>query len=752
MSENVVQSPLPQTPRGIGQRPLSGRLKRLVLKELREILRDRRTIITLVVMPILIYPLLAVVFQRFLVHSIRVNENVEYDIGVDSESSGRILGSELQIGASVLKKRGKIGSQPTTKNGDDQEDLAKRGAAHAAVEMEPLPDVNLFPLPESQLERHVADSTIHLAVLRRPESHDESGNGIHTLATWELIYRPGSPTSEAALHFVESRLQAFSESSLNQQLKRLGVAAELPAATTRHPITFAGAPTFSLAALIPLILVLMTVTGAVYPAIDLTAGERERGTLETLIAAPVPRLGLLLAKYVAVLTVAILTAVVNLVAMTITAQSTGLAASLFGGGMSFGVVVKVLLLLVLFAAFFSAILLALTSYARSFKEAQAYIIPLMMLCLVPGVLCLMPSLQFMGWMAVTPLVNIVMLGRDLLEGTAVTGLAVAAVCSTIFYIGAAIALAARIFGTDAILYGSPATWSDFMRRPAQPQQAASLPTVFLCLALMFPTYFVLAGGLGQLRNISMDERLITIGVISVFVLGVIPFLLAKFNRVQWQSGLGLRGVGFVPLLAAAILGVALWPLAQEIYLLSDWLGLATLNKQQIADAQAMLSQLTTAPFWLIELMMALVPAIFEEFCFRGFLFGALRTRLNGAWTVIVTAVIFGVFHELFLPGRFLPSTFLGLFLGWVRLRTGSILPGTVLHALHNSLLLSIIYYEDTLTAHGWGIEEQKHLPITWHVLALVAIATGVGLILATTRAQEATVSETPSNDLAASRY
>ena len=64
----------------------------------------------------------------------------------------------------------------------------------------------------------------------------------------------------------------------------------------RHALDFSGAPVFSLAALIPLILVLMTVTGAVYPAIDLTAGERERGTLEMLIAAPVPRVGLLLGE------------------------------------------------------------------------------------------------------------------------------------------------------------------------------------------------------------------------------------------------------------------------------------------------------------------------------------------------------------------------------------------------------------------------------------------------------------------------
>ena len=193
--------------------------------------------------------------------------------------------------------------------------------------------------------------------------------------------------------------------------------------------------------------------------------------------------------------------------MTITAHSTGLAASLFGGGMSFGVVLKVLLLLALFAAFFSAILLALTSYARSFKEAQAYIIPLMLLCLVPGVLCLMPSLEFTGWMAVTPLVNIVMLARDLLEGSVQTSLAVAAVCSTIFYIAAAIALAARIFGTDAILYGSQATWSDLVRRPAEPQRSVTLAAAMLGLAVMFPAYFVLANSVAGSPELPMDRRL-----------------------------------------------------------------------------------------------------------------------------------------------------------------------------------------------------------------------------------------------------
>jgi ABC-2 type transport system permease protein/sodium transport system permease protein len=707
------------------RRQLSGRLRRLVIKELREILRDRRTIITLVVMPILIYPLLAVVFQRFLLTSISVDKEVQYLVGVDSELSADILMKQISAGNAVLAAREeeKVGSD--RRSGRQSRDKIAQDS-HMLAGRDVVPSITPFVAADAEeLERHVIDSSLHVAALANRTLRDRPREGLHVPMSWQLVYRVGSPTSEASLHFVESRLQAFNETHLDNQLKQLGVMAALPASTSRHPIDFSGAPVFSLAALIPLILVLMTVTGAVYPAIDLTAGERERGTLETLIAAPVPRLGLLLAKYVAVLAVALLTALVNLAGMTITAQSTGLASTLFGGSMSLEVMLKVLLLLGLFAAFFSAILLALTSCARSFKEAQAYIIPLMLVCLVPGVLCLMPGLEFKGWMAVTPLVNIVMLARDLLEGTADSGLAVAAVCSTILYIAAAIALAARIFGTDAILYGSQATWSDLVRRPPEPQLAPGLPVAMLALALMFSCYFVLGTGLARSAEMPMDRRLVVSALITAMVFGGIPIALATFGRVRWSTGLGLSLPGPMSLLAAIILGLSLWPIAHEIFLLSERLGLSLLGEQQVQSAQAMLQGLRDLPLWLILLALAVVPGVFEELCFRGFLFASLRTVTTGWWAAIVAALSFGVFHEVLFPGRLLTSTFLGLVLGWVRLRTQSVVPCMVLHVVHNGLLLAISYYGDQLAALDWGIEERAHLPPAWLALS------GLGIIFAT---------------------
>jgi ABC-2 type transport system permease protein/sodium transport system permease protein len=724
MSEHAANELSPPPAAG---RQLFGRLRRLVLKELREILRDRRTMITLVMMPLLIYPLLAIAFQRFLLTSISVEEHVEYMVGVESELAGEMLSKQLRAGGEELRRRSTMAAAPA--------------GSPDSPDSDEVPLVTIVALPPEQIGPYVAGSALHLAVLQQREPGDDPENGLHAPMTWQLVYRAGSPTSEAALHFVESRLQAYNEQVLNEQLERLGVAAALPAPTQRRPIAFAGAPTFSLAALIPLILVLMTVTGAVYPAIDLTAGERERGTLETLIAAPVPRLGLLMAKYVAVLTVALLTALVNLAGMTITAHSTGLAASLFGGGMSLGVVVKVLLLLGLFAAFFSAILLALTSYARSFKEAQAYIIPLMLLCLVPGVLCLMPGLEFSGWMAVTPLVNIVMLARDLLEGSVKASLAVAAVCSTMFYVAAAIALAARIFGTDAILYGSQATWSDLMRRPPEPQPAVSLPAAMLGLALMFSCYFVLGSGLARSTELSMGRRLVVMGLVTASVFGGIPVLLGVYGRVRWSTGFGIRPASAFSLLGAAILGAALWPLAHEVFLISERAGLSVLGRDQVRTTRAILAAWHDLPLGLILVTMAAAPAVFEELSFRGFLVSSLRAVLAADRTLVVSSLLFGLFHEVLMPGRFLASTFLGFVLGWVRLRSGSVVPCMILHVVHNGLLLSASYYGEQLAAQGWFAEETAHLPMSWLAAAAVGIMLAVSLLLAATRSTRNCVSE-----------
>jgi len=208
---------------------------------------------------------------------------------------------------------------------------------------------------------------------------------IKTVVDSILVYGAQSAHSRRVAEYVEQRLQAVRWDYRDRLLDELGTSDTVPFAASVQQSNEPG-KAFSLVTIVPLILILMTMTGAVYPAIDLTAGERERGTLETLMAAPLPRMWILSAKFIAVLVVAIMTALVNMTAMLATAYANGLETVLFGEGITSFVLLEILLLLVIFAAFFSAVLLCITSFARSFKEAQAYLIPLMLISMAPGIL------------------------------------------------------------------------------------------------------------------------------------------------------------------------------------------------------------------------------------------------------------------------------------------------------------------------------------------------------------------------------
>ena len=432
----------------------AGLLRRLVSKELREILRDRRTILTLVLMPLLLYPLLGVAFRTFLLGSMTPPGAPVYTIGVRPGGEGESVVWFLEQGRKALRER----------------EMPEERAAGPADERAPphqQPPPELIQQECKDLDEAVLRGEVDVGIRVHPAGPFFPNRLDRNLAiNWDILYREDSVVGLEAVRYLDRVCAAANARFLSLRLRALRIGQRespvrpMPMAV-RDPQ--ARKPTL-LPGLVPLILILMTVTGAVYPAIDVTAGERERGTLEILAAAPVRRLDLLFGKYVAVLTVAMLTALVNLGSMAATLYISGVGAALFGAeNLSPLVFVQVLALLLLFAAFFSAVLLVLTSFARSFKEAQAYLVPLMLLALMPGILSLVPGRQLQGPLALIPLLNIALLTRDLLEGSASAGIAAIVVASTALYAVAALALAARVFGAEAVLYSQSGGWSDLFR-------------------------------------------------------------------------------------------------------------------------------------------------------------------------------------------------------------------------------------------------------------------------------------------------
>ncbi|TWT75404.1 ABC transporter permease subunit/CPBP intramembrane protease [Allorhodopirellula solitaria] len=680
------------------------RLARLSRKELRETLRDRRTILTLVMMPLLVYPLLSMAMNRFLISSAGPGTN-GFVIGVDTEQESNWLQSLLH----------------DPRSHPPESILAASGGELAEFQVVIAPEGNA----DQALLDNELDAAAHLAI----SEGDPSSIRITAFA--------GDQASESARRILIERLHWLKLQDAEGILKRI-----VPEFTSYDVTTTEiGEPQSGnvLASIIPLVLVLMTITGAVYPAIDLTAGERERGTMEALIASPVPRWWLLLAKYIAVVSVALLTAVANLGAMFATLSLTGLMSTLVGegGGMGLKEMGYIFLLLVLFSAFFAAVLLSLTSFARSFKEAQAYLIPIMLLALAPAILSLMPGVGLTGPLAVAPLLNIVLLAREILEGDVHPLGACVAVVSTLLYAAGALAIAAKLFGSDAVTRTSDQSIGSLFRRPTIATPRPSIGEAGMVIALLLPASFVVSNALMQwIRrqggeiNVPWQLTLNAISLIATF--GLIPLLATVLGRHEFASTYRLRraNVGFY--LGAAVMSLGAWAFAYEALVLADEWKLALLNEDQIERTRGLLEKWKTISPVLLVTTMAFVPAVIEELCFRGYLFSAFRTVLRPWHTILATAVLFGLFHvfvgSTLLIERFIPTTLLGIALGWIAYRSGSVLPGMLMHFLHNGMLELVARYHDQLAFLGSETEGNRHLPPLWIAIAGGCLLIGIAII------------------------
>ncbi len=674
------------------------RLGRLCLKELRECLRDRRTIGTLVLMPLLVYPILTIVFEKFLLTGEAARAMQQIILGVPDEATRQQVQGLLLAGEAELNKQ------------RDRPAEASGVMMWKELQSDVPPEVHFRVAP--QIEQLLKDRLIDVAIRTAKPAGEHTGHPSTRPPTvsLELLVQPGSIPGDRAVRFVMDHLDALNQAYLYERLQQLGEPLAVPAEVTVVSTGEEQVSTISLASIIPLVLILMTMTGAVYPAIDTTAGERERGTLEALIATPMPRMALLLAKYVAVVTISMLTATANLVAMTITLYSTGLSSLVLGsGGMSPKILGLSFLLLTLFAFFFSAIVLAVTSFAKSFKEAQAYLIPLILMSLGPSLISLAPGLTLGPGLAVTPLVNMVLLARDIFDGQPLGPTALLVVASSILYAVAALGLAARVFGSDAVLYGSELSWGDMLRRPPRPQTHLKTHTAVLTLAFLLPVYILAAGLVARGGAQHLPSLIVASCLVTTLLFGAVPTFVTWFQRVPLPEGFRLHGASWGSWLGAVLIGVGLWPL---VLLASHTLSASTWRLDQLRAGQELVERFRGLPFPLVLLGFALIPAVFEEWFFRGFLFSSFLGASTPKKAIWASAFLFGGFHVVsgaLSVGRFLPSTCVGLVLGWVCWTTRSIFPGIVLHALHNAALLTLARFAPQWEAQGLTVTSSKWL-------------------------------------------
>lgn len=213
---------------------------------------------------------------------------------------------------------------------------------------------------------------------------------------------------------------------------------------------------------IPLFLVIAVALGCLVPAVDTTAGERERGTWETLLSTGATRTELVAAKYLHVAAFGAAAGVLNATAMTVVVGpvlgSLGLGEPGPGGAGAFTLSGSTWLVMVggaaLLALFFAAIMMLLAGFARTFKDGQAMVTPVFYLALLPLLLGRSPERTLTPALALLPVANVAMAIRDAIRGIFLWPLVLLALATSLVLVVLCLRLAADLLGREDFVLGT----------------------------------------------------------------------------------------------------------------------------------------------------------------------------------------------------------------------------------------------------------------------------------------------------------
>jgi sodium transport system permease protein len=213
--------------------------------------------------------------------------------------------------------------------------------------------------------------------------------------------------------------------------------------------------------LITYLVILMSMTGAMYPAMDLTAGEKERGTMETILSSPIDRTHLVLGKFFVVLTASLATAMLSALSMggSFSILSRLAKDQSIGEGFPMLImhpktVIAVFVMALPVAVLFSAVLMTISLFAKTFKEAQSYLTPMTFVVIVPAIAAVLPGIELTSKLALIPILNVSLLCKELVTGTYHWNYIALIFFCTCVYAGIALFLAVKMFQRESVLFSS----------------------------------------------------------------------------------------------------------------------------------------------------------------------------------------------------------------------------------------------------------------------------------------------------------
>ena len=395
------------------------RVRAIAKKEIVEFSRDWRTIIAIIVIPLLMFPLLFILFPVLLESEAAELDALELSIVVQTDGMPENLAENLSL-----------------------------SGMNYTVEL--LPNLTHLSEPGLDVERVRGSSTD--AILRIESNEDVWG--------YAIIHMSTSERSNEARSRILNVLSEWEDSEIRERIEQGGMDVN----TTLDPLRWDGEIAAGdvatsgeqsgmiLSMFIPLVLAIWTYSSAIQPSIDMTAGERERGTLEALLSLPCTRMELLLGKWLAVASITGVGVLLQIFGLLFAIGY--LASSNFIGVPQLSIVSISLIIvsIMLFAIMVVAFELALAMRSHSVKEAGSILAPALMLILFPALFTQLINLDGIEgfWFAI-PVVNILLALRELLMNRVITEHVIIWAISSVVYASLAAYYASRQFNREDIV-------------------------------------------------------------------------------------------------------------------------------------------------------------------------------------------------------------------------------------------------------------------------------------------------------------
>lgn len=386
-------------------------------KELRDMLRDKRTIRSMIIVPVIAMPLIIVGITK--------------------------LASRLE---------GEAKKQPSKVMISGGQDSPKTLAA-----LQNAPDIEIVPY-QSDAKQEVSDKKIG-ALVEIPAGFDSVLSNDKT-AQVSIGYYQNDDKSELAKGRLQQFFDEFRDKMARAALTARGMPTNLLEPFTVTASNIAPPSKVSAAAIggwILYMVIIFSFSGAMYPAMDTTAGEKERGTLETILSSPVSRTDLVLGKFLMVMTVSIVTTALSLTSMGASIAWAGRSAgggadAAFKLGFDPSSIIAIVILLVPLAVLFAVVEIAVALLAKSYREAQTYVSPLMFLVIVPAIVGALPGVELNWKTALIPILNVSLVSKEIFAATYHWSYIALIFATTCIYAAIGIAAAVHMFNREDVLF------------------------------------------------------------------------------------------------------------------------------------------------------------------------------------------------------------------------------------------------------------------------------------------------------------